>query len=157
MNGWLPEEWTWFRASHHTLRGESCGIYGGVRLEFIRYVADLAFRLLEHSSNRSAIADVGDKAALMVLLEQFLPAACLEFHRSHASSPFPGISISYLFHSGVDLFSPEHAARTGFTHLWWAKKNPRVLKLLEKRLRLVDPVQYERCKRVEGWHLVGDR
>jgi len=149
VNGWLPDEWTWYRASRQDLRGECCGIYGGTRLDFIHHVANLAFELIEHPTNRTAISQLENKSHFIVVLEQFLPAASLEYHRSRSDSPFRDISIAYLFDSVADLFSSEHAARTGYSHLQWVhKKNLKALRLLEERLWRDDPAQFERCKRV---------
>ena len=148
-NGWLPEEWRWARASHGVLSGVGCGIFGGNRLEFIQYAAGLAFKLIEHRANRAEIARISDKFPLMLVLEQFLIAACIEYHRAHASSPFHNIAIAYLFSSGAELFDPEQAARTGYTHIIAnTKRNPAVVKLLEERVRRDDPEQFERCSKV---------
>lgn len=149
VNGWLPKEWTWYRASRQVLCGACCGIYGGTRLDFIHHVANLAFKLIEHPINRAVFSHLKDKGHLMVLLEQFLPAASVEYHRSRSDSPYSGVSIAYLFDDVADLFNPKHAARTGYSHaLWGVKKNPKVLKLLEKRLWRDDPAQFDRCMRV---------
>ena len=42
----VTEEWTWSRASRRVLLGESCGILGANRLDFIRHIADLAFEII---------------------------------------------------------------------------------------------------------------
>jgi len=149
VKGWLPDEWTWYRSSHRMLRGECCGVFGGNRLDFIHHVANLAFEIIQRRANRAALAALGDKVQLMLLLEQFLPAACVEYHRVRLNSPFSGVTIAYLFDSGMNLFHPEHAARAGYTHLLsGTKRNPAVAKLLEERLRRDDPAQFERCRRV---------
>jgi hypothetical protein len=149
VQGWLPDEWTWYRAERRVLRGECCGLFGGNHLNFIHHVADLAFKIIERRANRAALAALGDKVQLMLLLEQFLLAACVEYHRIRLNSPFRGVTIAYLFDSGMNLFHPEHAARAGYTHLLsGTKRNPAVAKLLEERLRRDDPVQFERCLRV---------
>ena len=151
VNGWLPKEWLWARASRRVLLGVGCGLLGANRLDFIRYIADLAFEIIEKPANRAAMATVKDKFPLMVLLEQFLIGCCLEYHRAQPLSPFSGVTIAYLFDSGADLFNPEQAARVGYTHLIaGAKRIPAVARLLEERIRRDDPAQFERCKRVGG-------
>lgn len=149
VDGWLPEEWIWYRASHRMLRGECCGIYGGTRIDFIHHVANLAFELIEHHQNRDAVSRLNSKSRLMVVLEQFLLAASLEYHRAHNNSPFHNVRVTYLFDSTADRFNPKQAARTGFTHLLWVtKKNPKILRLLEERLWRDDPAQFERCMKI---------
>lgn len=148
-NGWLPDEWQWFRASGRPLRGQCCGVLGGGRPDFIRYAADQAVQVVEHQANRRAMAGMMDKATLMVVLEQFLMAACIEYHNFKPSgSPFGGIKVAYLFESGADVFNSEHAARVGFTHLLGdTKRKPAVAKLLERRVLIDDPEQYARCRK----------
>jgi len=149
VNGWLPVEWRWYRASRRALRGECCGVFGGHRLDFIHHMADLAFEILERPANAAAIALLEDKVALMLLLEQFLLAACLEYHRARPSSPFGGVSMAYVFEAGTDPFNPEQAAQASYTHLIaGAKRNPAVTRLMEDRVRRDHPQQFERCVRV---------
>jgi hypothetical protein len=142
-----PEEWLWFRRRWPGgLRGECCGIYGGTNLAFIRHVAGLAIDLVEARRTRAAMAALDDKPRLMVVLEQFLPAASIEFHRARADSPFRGIDIDYLFGSSWELFDQRHAKRAGFTHLLGdVKRIPAVARLLEDRVYREDPGQYRRC------------
>src|SRR4029077_502271 len=49
---WLPREWRWFRSSGRPQRGESCGVFGGRRDDFVRHYAGQAIRLIEHAPNR---------------------------------------------------------------------------------------------------------
>lgn len=142
----LPPEWTWYRGRLDALRGECCGIYGGHDLGFIRHVAGLALDLLNDPISRRTMAALDDKPRLMVVLEQFMPAAAIAYHRDLEGSPFRGVDISYLFPGISDLFDPAQAARAGFTHLLGGvKKNRRVTRLLEDRVYRDDPRQYRRC------------
>jgi hypothetical protein len=119
---------------------------GGNRVDFIRHIYDRAFAVIEHRTNRPAFAKIDQSMCLMLLLEEFLPAACIEYHHSHANSPFRSVTIAYLFEPEENFFEPETAARFGYTHLIGdAKRNPAVAKLLEERIRRDDPAQYERC------------
>lgn len=152
----LPVEWTGYRRKPGTLRGECCGIYGGRNLDFIRHVAGLALGLLEGPASRRAMAALDDKPRLMVVLEQFLPAAAIEHHRGRAGSPFCGIDISYLFPGMSDLFDAGTAAQAGFTHLLGGvKKNPRVIRLLEDRVYRDDRHQYHRCAEAARLYAAG--
>ena len=151
VNGWLPDEWTWYRASQRALRGECCGVVGGNRVDFIRHAANLAFKILEHPANRVAMTTLDNKDLVMIVLEQFLLAACLEYHGIRPGSPFHGVTIAYLFDSFADAFNPDKVAAAGYTHLLGDnKRNPAVARLLEERVRRDDPAQFERCKRVGG-------
>jgi hypothetical protein len=149
VGGWLPDEWTWFRSSGRALYSAGGGLLGGNRLDFIRHVYNHAFAVIEHRANRPALAIIDQKMCLMSLLEEFLPTACIEYHHLHADSPFRGVTIDYLFEPEENLFEPETAARSGYTHLIGdAKRNPAVAKLLEDRMRRDNPAQLERCMKV---------
>ena len=145
----LPKEWTWYRRRPGNLCGVCCGIYGGNNLTFIHHVAELAIALLEDSRSRQAMATLDDKPRLMVVLEQFLPAACVEYHSRLKDSPFHGVQLAYLLGAARDLFDPGQARRTGFTHLLGdVKRLPAVSRLLEDRVYRDDPAHFRRCVRV---------
>jgi hypothetical protein len=150
VNGWLPQEWKWFRSSHPTLYGYCCGLLGGSRPDFIQYYSDLAFQIIEHQANYSAMRQIDDKMSLMIVLEQFLLAACIAYHNSiQDNNTFKEISTSCLFNAGEDLFKKEQAARAGYTHLLGdTKRNSGVVRVLEERMLRDNPEQYERCRRV---------
>ena len=146
LKSWLPPEWIWYRKSGLGSRGECCGIFGGHHVEFIRHYASQAMRLVEHPSNASALARLPDKIAHTVLIEQYLLAACIEYHRIHADSRFPDIEIRYLFCSIEDAFDAEHAARLGYTHLIAdSKRNRALADRLEARVVRDYPDHYRRC------------
>jgi hypothetical protein len=68
-------------------------------------------------------------------MEQYMLAACIEYHRGRVDSAFRGVHVEYLFASMEEAFAPEHAARRGYTHLIGsAKRDPHVAELLEKRV-----------------------
>jgi hypothetical protein len=146
--GWLPEEWGWYRSPLNGLHCEASGLIGGNRTEFFRYVYDHAFSVLDHPGNQAALGKVADKMRLMVLLEEYLPAACIETHRTRRDSPFYGMDRAYLFDSLADAVNPEHAVRVGYTHLVGSqKRNPAVMRLLETRILRDNPAQYEHFER----------
>jgi hypothetical protein len=148
-NGWLPQEWKWYRASSRNLHGDCCGIVGGNRPDFIQYWADLAFQVVEHHANRYVIAQIEDKIGLMVVLEQFLLAACLVYHGCHKeNSSFCNISSAYLFGAGEEVFNQEKTAKVGYTHLIGdTKLNHAVGTVLENRMLRDYPEQFERCRK----------
>jgi len=142
--GWLPREWLWYRSSA-SLRAQCCGIFGGRRVDFIQHYADTAKRLVADRRNRALRIRQG-KTGQMLLLEQYLLSACLEYHRVRKRSPFCGIEIRYLFENWEDVFRRERATEAGFTHLAaGAKSNLRVAGHLERRVREDLPGHYERC------------
>jgi hypothetical protein len=142
--GWLPREWLWYRSSA-SLRAQCCGIFGGRRVDFIQHYADTAKRLVADRRNRALGIRQG-KTGQMLLLEQYLLSACLEYHRVRKRSPFCGIEIRYLFETWEDVFRPERATEAGFTHLAaGAKGSLRVARHLERRVREDLPGHYERC------------
>jgi uncharacterized protein DUF6734 len=144
--GWVPPEWTWYRTSQIGQRGECCGVFGGNRVDFIRHYATQAVRLLEHGANRTAWQRLDRKVDHAILVEQYLLAACIEYHRAHGDSHYRDIDINYLFASMDDAFNPESAERAGYTHLIaGAKRNPAIAHDLESRVAEDYPDQYERC------------
>jgi hypothetical protein len=144
--GWLPREWVWYRRTTSPPRAECCGIFGGRRVDFIQHYADTAKRLLADRRNRAALRDYPGKHGQMILLEQYLLSACVEYYRERKRSPFRGIEMRYLFDSFDDAFHPERATEAGFTHLAAdAKRSHRVARHLELRVRHDLPEHYERC------------
>jgi hypothetical protein len=143
----LPAEWEFTRSrSLESYPEANCGILGGNRTDFIRYYADLAMDLVMNSAYARAWAVLSNKHNLNTIIEQFLFAACFEFHRSHPESPFRGMNIRYLFSSTGEALDPESAARAGFTHLWAdAKRDSIIAHRLEQRTRDEDAHYYRHC------------
>jgi hypothetical protein len=84
----------------------------------------------------------------MLLIEQYLLSAMLEYHSSRRRSPFAPVRIGYLFPTIEDGFAQERASELGFTHLAAAtKRNRRVARSLERRVQRDLPEHYERCFR----------
>jgi len=165
MHGWLPREWLWYRRGA-SLRAQCCGIFGGRRLDFIQHYADSAKRLLNDRRNRAALRINNGKNEQMLLLEQYLLSACLEYHRERKRSPFCGIEIRYVFENWEDAFRPERATEAGFTHLAaGAKRSLHVARHLERRVQQDLPEHYERClnyvrdreQRLNRSHIAGRR
>lgn len=146
-HGWLPEEWVWFRrARHDRQRGECCGILGGTRTDFIRHYAETALRLANDPANSRGWARVENKVDSMLMLEQYMLAACVEYHAAQPASPFAGVQMSYLFNTLAEAFEPGITSHLGFTHLiGHAKQDAAVTDRLERRVRQDYPEQYERC------------
>jgi hypothetical protein len=145
-DGWLPEEWLWYRASGRAQKGECCGVFGGRRMDFIHHYADVALRLIGHPANQRGWRLLDAKIGHNILFEQYLLSACIEYHRSKPGSPYRDIDIQHLFKSVDDAFNPGNAARVGFTHLIaGAKRNTILAGRLEKRVQRDYPEHYERC------------
>lgn len=139
---WLPAEWVWFRTSGARQRGESCGIFGGHKIDFIQHYTNQAFKLLEHPANQPGWSLMTDKTDHNILLEQYLLAACVDYH---------GIEIKYLFNSLDDALAKDDATRLGYTHLVGsAKKNPQITTRLEQRMKRDYPDYYQRCLSAAG-------
>ncbi len=143
----LPAEWEWSRSRGLSYyREANCGILGGTRLDFIHYYANLAMDLVLNPANAKAWASFHDTSGFNMVVEQFLLAACVEFHRSNPDSPFRGINMRYLFSSFEEAFNPDYAARAGFTHLLGdAKRDIFVARRLEQRMQLQDAAFYKHC------------
>jgi hypothetical protein len=147
-HGWLPEEWLWYRQwAPQRARAECCGIFGGSRLDFIHHYASNALRILADRRNRLALERFTGKHDNMILIEQYLLTACLEYHRAlgHAS-PFAGVNIQYIFRSMSDAFRRNRATEEGFTHLAaGAKREPGISRDLQVRVERDFPEHFARC------------
>ena len=145
--GWLPKEWNWYRAVFSDmLSAACCGIYGGTRLDFIHYCADMALQILDHDVNKQVLTTVDDKSKnlFLMLIEQFLPMACQEYHTDNKFSQFFGVKFKYLFNSMEDAYY--RAFRCGYTHMISnSKSNPVVAERLESRVQEEYSDLYERC------------
>lgn len=149
-DGWTPEEWRWY-TSRRRNQAVCCGILGGTSAGFLAYYADLAIQMIEHPRNAPAWRTIGSRIGDNILLEQYLLAACLEFHRHDADSPYAALDVRYLFESSEDAFDEGEAARVGYTHLIGsAKSNPALMARLEERVRRDYPDLYDRCVRCTG-------
>jgi hypothetical protein len=143
--GWLPKEAEWCRSLHgYHQRSLNTGIYGGHRVDFIRYCAELAFEMVEHPGNRDAITRIEDKYRFAGMLEMFLPAACLEYHTARPHSPFRTIKTETLFDSAEDAY--RDGEEKSYTHMIGGSKGKLVYaRKLESRVRSHYPRHYERC------------
>jgi hypothetical protein len=144
-DGWMPEEWSW-AARRSSTSAICCGIVGGNQVAFLQYYADLALRMIRHPRNQAIWPQVGANAGDNVLFEQYLLAACVDYHRDRPGSAYEGVEARCLFDSMEQVFDGETAARLGFTHLIGdAKKNRKLARSLERRVAREYPDAYQRC------------
>jgi hypothetical protein len=147
-DGWLPEEWQWYRLRGGIQNGSCCGIMGGNHIDFINHYASTAITLITHPTNERGWYLVGDKSDHNILAEQYLLTACVEFHCSHSDSPFSDLRIEYLFGSVNEAHDRNRALRAGYTHmLSSAKRHELLCQRLEKRVETDFPDCYDRCIR----------
>ena len=146
----LPAEWQWASSrSAAAFREENCGILGGNRVDFLRYYAETAIRLVTDPAHRALWNELPEKSGFNMIVEQFLLAACLDYHRIHPQSKFRGIQMRYLFPTWSDAFNQETASRLGYTHLMGdMKTHPAVAERLERRIAKLDPAFLAHCRRV---------
>lgn len=142
--GWLPKEWSFYVGNRRN-EAISCGILGGNQLDFIRYYADTAIRLIESPDNQLGLSFL-DKQMDSVLIEQYFLAVCLAYHQKEKTSQYHDIDIQYLFASPADAFTPHKAKEVGYTHLIAGSKRNKVLvDRLERRVAKDYPDRYQRC------------
>ena len=143
----LPVEWTWYRRARADWRAECCGVFGGARVDFIQHYAAEALKIATDARNRPGLARLGDKIGHMILLEQYLLSACLEYHAEQPGSAFSDVHIRYVFEGVEQAYDPSAAQAAGYTHLAaGTKRNRRVCRDLERRVRQDLPRFYERCR-----------
>lgn len=143
--GWLPDEWKWCRSIFGDFQKSiNTGIFGGNNLEFIQYAVNLTIATIEHQNNAKALSSIGHPEKVVGMLEQFIPAACLDYHCDRKDSPFSNIKVECLFESAEEAY--EKANQLGYTHLIGpSKKSQELIALLEKRVKEYYPQYYERC------------
>ncbi|CAN1209575.1 hypothetical protein TUMEXPCC7403_05085 [Tumidithrix helvetica PCC 7403] len=146
--GWLPQEWLWYRATFpDLLKAFCCGIYGGNRLDFIHYCANLAINIIDHPVNKEVLKESSVKQLYIMLLEQFLPAACYEYHFDNRFSKFLNLKVDNLFSCVDDAYFK--ASRLGFTHLIaGSKRNTYLTQRLLNRVQKDYPEFFETCKKM---------
>lgn len=143
--GWLPREWSWYRRKPIT-ESQCCGVLGGNRIDFIKHYAKTALRMIRDPRNRSAMKDLREKSRHMLLIEQFVLTACVEYHRIQKRSRFSEIEMRHIFGTLDEALNPHASIQAGFTHLAGdAKRNPRVARHLENRVRKEIPQFYDLC------------
>lgn len=143
---WLPAEWVWYRSTISKQRGESCGIFGGNRIDFIQHYATQSLRLVEHPDNQRGWAMMGVNADHNILFEQYLLSACIVYHQQHSGSRYRDVRIKYLFNSLDHAFDDSRAAKAGYTHLIsTTKRNPEIAQRLEARVKRDYPDYFESC------------
>lgn len=133
VGGWIPKEWKWYRTSGRWLHGECCGIYGGNDTDFIWYMSQLALRMVTNPLNLDALRKLENKTRFVVLLEQFIPAACIDYY---------GGKIEYLYN---DIY--KSTWNGGYTHLMGEhKKSAKSLRILENKVKELSPETYEKYR-----------
>jgi len=144
----LPVEWQWaVSRDDGFIREENCGILGGARIDFIRHYAQSAIDVMLSPDYSAGWSRSGIRSNMT--MEQFFLSACAEYHCSHPSSPYRGVTVRHLFPSRSDAFDPGCSARAGYTHLLGdAKSSPVVGKRMEERVKRDDPDYFRRCEQV---------
>src|SRR5262249_20724039 len=151
QDAWLPDEWRWYQRTRNR-RGYSCGVLGGSRIDFINRFATASLKMIEDPANQPALQSLPNKHMHMVLIEQYLLSAFVMYHTARSGAPFGSIRLECVFNSMGDVWTPDHVAQAGFTHLaGGAKSNPLFANRLENRVRRDYPEHYQRCmKYVSG-------
>jgi hypothetical protein len=146
--GWVPDEWSRAVAARRN-RAVCCGFLGGNAVDFLRYYAGTAMRMIRHPANQAAWAGFGSTVSDNILIEQYLLAACIDYHRKRGRSEYRGANIRYLFRSSREAFNGFAAARAGYTHLIGAaKNNPALARRLEERVARDYPSYFETCAKL---------
>jgi hypothetical protein len=144
--GWLPKEWLWYRRHGADQRAECCGIIGATRFDFLGEYASSVLRLITDPRNAKALLTLQQKSRHMFLIEEYVLAAWIEYHRRRRKSRYCGIEIRHLFPTLEDAYKPEYTTPAGYTHLAGAAKKDAVLaRELKDRVQRDLPKFYERC------------
>ena len=146
-DGWLPDEWLWFRHSGQPQRAAAGGLVGGNDVGFMQHYAKTALRMMMHPPNRRVLEQLDGKINHMVMFEEYVLAACAAYHAGHAKTLFKGLTMQHLFERMDESGDPACLTQTGYTHLVSdAKRNPLQAERLAQRVQRDYPEFYERCK-----------
>jgi hypothetical protein len=146
FNGWIPKEVEWYKSSGTTQKAMCCGIFGGNRVDFIQHYARQAIDTLLEPTNRTIWRFLGGDN---ILIEQYLLAACIEYHQGRKSSQFSDVFVECLFNSSDEAFNPQITKNLGYTHLiGGAKRSEYSSMRLEARVKENFPEYFERCKTI---------
>lgn len=149
VGGWIPDELDAYMTVGGRLSGENCAVVGGSRTDFIAAYADASISMLEHDANRHAWALRRPMMPDMLVFEQHMLAAFLQFHVDRPGSPFGDVQVARYFADEYLAFKTSNDA--GFTHLISrAKEDPALLARLDRRVQLGHPVFYERVAAIAG-------
>lgn len=143
-NACIPEEWKWCRSvfGKHQ-KAFSCGIFGGNRVDFINYYADLAIKLIDSLPDEFTLSTTDNMISFTVILEQYLLSTCIDYQKNLADSPYKDLDIQCLFTFESAL---NDAAKLGYTHLIANSKNNQVFAdRLAARVKNDYPQHYKRC------------
>jgi hypothetical protein len=146
----LPVEWQWASSRCTTwFREDNCGILGANNVDFIRHYAETALQMVGDPAHRALWDELPNKSGYTMLIEQFLLACCIDYHRIAPESPYRGVNIRYLFPSTDEAYNSNTAARFGYTHLQGdSKTHPEVMARLERRVAQLDPAFHRHCSRI---------
>ncbi|MGC4130240.1 MAG: hypothetical protein QM564_11955 [Bergeyella sp.] len=111
----FPKNWEITREAFCT------GIFGGCDIEFIQEYCDEALKFLNDRSNQDGWDSITNKGSYCIIFEQYI-LACLCHYRNKEVTYFD----RYLNKQNLEIL--------GYTHLWGAKKEQAIEKLLEDSL-----------------------
>jgi hypothetical protein len=105
--------------------------------------------MIDHPVNESAWASMGSVIGDNILVEQYLLAACIDYHRQPGLHRFRPPQVAYLFQSWNEAFDESAARTAGYTHLiGGAKANRHIMQRLERRVRRDFPQRYDRVSEI---------
>lgn len=152
--GVLPEEWLWSHAQGPHQRSENCGVCGGSDVSFLKYYANLAKSTALRSENQEGWLRQANTWVHNMMVEQYLLAACIEYHRHREASPFRHVRPGYVFPSWGDACDRTCATQAGYTHLQsGAKRHPAVGARIEARVRRDFPGYLGRCRDISSGNM----
>lgn len=121
----LPVEWRWSSSrSARAFRAENCGILGANRVDFVRYYAQTALRLVNGPANAEAWAEAPDKRGFNAVIEQFFLAACVDYHPSIRNRTIAASPCAIFFRAGPRRIIPTPPPAPATPTCWAATPRP---------------------------------
>lgn len=144
-HAWIPPELDAQFPFGGIMRSENCALVGGSRPDFLAHYAAQAIRLVDDPTNQPVWARRRSAMADMVIFEQQMLAACIDYHRGRPGSRFADLSTGYMFPTEAEAF--RRGGEAGFTHLIsGAKHDPAVRARLAARVARAFPALFARAE-----------
>ena len=111
------------------------GIFGGTNIEFIQEYCNEALRFINDKKNKSGWNSITNKGSYCIIFEQYI-LACIAQNK--------GVDVTFF----DKHLNKENLEALGYTHIWGAKKEAGIEKILEDSLKKHYPEYVEQVNKL---------
>lgn len=111
------------------------GIFGGTNIEFIQEYCNEALRFINDKKNKSGWNSITNKGSYCIIFEQYI-LACIAQNK--------GVDVTFF----DKHLNKENIEALGYTHIWGAKKEAGIEKILEDSLKKHYPEYVEQVNKL---------